>query len=1190
MVDDSTITVESAAASSPTNGNNADSGSPKEAGEEPRRNSISKSSPASSGHSPPKTDKPRPHKCTTCGRGFARLEHLKRHERSHTKEKPFECPECQRCFARRDLLLRHQQKLHSTTTPSSRPRSGRRESNAAATGRVRKNSVANAGTGSMRPRANTISHIDGATMDLIAAANANISRPFHSNHHHHSSYSSVAPPRPFPSHLQHMPPNGLTRLDTSNISNDMTGGLRTAPPFRSFNEAQGMDPFAFSNGNTIDPAQLHFGGESTGMNLDTPASPFYPMFANNFSQNPPMMEDDMGMDWINSFDNNMGSLPLNESAIETSSPSAIGNSPGDSADPMASESTRAMTNYMDHMAISASPLWPASMTSQAPMLNSPTGYELPPTTFPEVWAGPNETPQLSSALNFNQPTFSDDALSPTSGLPTMSPTMTMPTFQGPNFNLPMNGSGDTPTASSVSERSSLRHSSVTTASSDSITEATRQVLLRSLTQQSGFGQRKPSQPAVSSPLSATFASRSKALGALSLPATGDLQRYVSAYIQYFHPHLPFLHIPSLSFDSPEYTVPLGTSAVQAQFGSNGIAGGGGCLILAMAAIGALYEDDHTTSKDLFEAAKKMIQGYLEERRKANLNKAQCGPRGSAEPDNTPLWLVQAMLLNVIYGHNCGDKTSADIASTHCAALVSLARAAELARPYAHASTAAEHPQPDGTADLTTGDASNQASIESEEESEWLQWKIVEERKRTLYAVFILSSLLVSAYNHAPALTNSEIRLDLPCDEELWSAENARAWRELGGYPAVQSQSVTFAQALSHLLTASQRQLQQQMSAQGPSFVPGSVENMPGSDLRPSTFGCLILINALHNYIWETRQRHLGRQWTSKESDAMHAHIEPALKAWQAAWLTNKTHSIERPNPHGAGPLSADSMPLLDLAYVRLYVNLGRSKEAFWQRDWDAMAEELAHGSEFVQQAETSSQPDSPQNTTAGEATPADANVIPSVEGNPPDLSLVKTPTQEHPGPGYENTAQLQTGQVSRRERHLRKAAHYAADSLCYSDRMGLTFADYTSRELPLQCAMCAFDCAQVLAEWVTTVQERTGRYIGIIGKDDIDFTQVPGMLLLEDEDNRLLEKISEFLRNAEAKMAGSAEGQNVVLTGVGSEGGFGSKILRVTAHMLERSVVWPVTKLMARSLETQAAHIQERAESSVLASATSAQP
>ncbi|ODV66647.1 hypothetical protein HYPBUDRAFT_110786 [Hyphopichia burtonii NRRL Y-1933] len=61
-----------------------------------------------------KTDKPRPHSCTVCTRAFARLEHLKRHERSHTNEKPFQCASCGRCFARRDLVLRHQQKLHAT--------------------------------------------------------------------------------------------------------------------------------------------------------------------------------------------------------------------------------------------------------------------------------------------------------------------------------------------------------------------------------------------------------------------------------------------------------------------------------------------------------------------------------------------------------------------------------------------------------------------------------------------------------------------------------------------------------------------------------------------------------------------------------------------------------------------------------------------------------------------------------------------------------------------------------------------------------------------------------------------------------------------------------------------------------------------------------------------------------------------
>jgi hypothetical protein len=97
-------------------------------------------------------------------------------------------------------------------------------------------------------------------------------------------------------------------------------------------------------------------------------------------------------------------------------------------------------------------------------------------------------------------------------------------------------------------------------------------------------------------------------------------------------------------------------------------------------------DEQAQSKDLFDSAKKMIQLYLEERRKEDVRKADMRKTGlSNHTDNnnpanavhTPVWLVQAMLLNVVYGHNCGDKIAGDIASTHCAALVSLAWAADL---------------------------------------------------------------------------------------------------------------------------------------------------------------------------------------------------------------------------------------------------------------------------------------------------------------------------------------------------------------------------------------------------------------------------------------------------------------------------------------------------------------------------------
>lgn len=587
-------------------------------------------------------------------------------------------------------------------------------------------------------------------------------------------------------------------------------------------------------------------------------------------------------------------------------------------------------------------------------------------------------------------------------------------------------------------------------------------------------------------------------------------------------------------------------------GNPGLVGGRGCLILSMAAIGALYEMEQVQSKDLFDSAKKMIQLYLEERRKADVRKADHrkagvdhGPRLHENSVHTPVWLVQAMLLNVVYGHNCGDKTAGDIASTHCAALVSLARAAELLKPHS-----AQGPiqQDVHMSDEGMSEEWNNAGIKSEmpdEQQDWYNWKNMEERKRTLYAVFILSSLLVSAYNHTPALTNSEIMLDLPCDEEFWTAETAQSFYAKGGARMADHNQIRFHEALGELLRSSEKQQQQMANGQG--YVEVT------SDLRPSTFGCLVLINALHNYIWETRQRHHNKVWTNEETEKMHRHIEPALKAWQAAWASNPHHSLERPNPYGFGPLSADSIPLLDLAYVRLFVNLSRSKEKFWQRDWDGMAEELSRGSEIIQHAQHS--PASNSESTE----PSDNSATSSVFVDSPPTSTSSPEFKATGLPINGNHGNSQPVSSSKRERHLRKAAFYAADSLSMSDKLGVTFADFTSRELPLQSAMCAFDCAQVLAEWVATVQERVGRYLGILGKDDIDFGQVPGIMLLEEEDCKLLTKVQEVLNSAEIKM-------NYELASVGAvpqripgadNCGYGGKILKVTAYMLDRAAIWP---------------------------------
>lgn len=75
----------------------------------------------------PRDNSERPFMCDSCGRGFYRLEHKKRHLKIHTGEKPYKCglSHCMKSFSRSDELRRHS-KIHISSTISFRKKTAGR--------------------------------------------------------------------------------------------------------------------------------------------------------------------------------------------------------------------------------------------------------------------------------------------------------------------------------------------------------------------------------------------------------------------------------------------------------------------------------------------------------------------------------------------------------------------------------------------------------------------------------------------------------------------------------------------------------------------------------------------------------------------------------------------------------------------------------------------------------------------------------------------------------------------------------------------------------------------------------------------------------------------------------------------------------------------------------------------------------
>ncbi|KAF3395806.1 Transcriptional regulator [Penicillium rolfsii] len=344
----------------------------------------------------------------------------------------------------------------------------------------------------------------------------------------------------------------------------------------------------------------------------------------------------------------------------------------------------------------------------------------------------------------------------------------------------------------------------------------------------------------------------------TLPSRHTLTRYLTSYFEGFHPHIPFIHVPTFRFNE--------CSAE---------------LILAIMTIGAQYRFEHRNAERLFHVSKAVLYERMSreshsERYPAPLNVSQYsgegqGTTGAAISTSRQMEVIRCLLVLMSYAtwERAGLVQEAFQIQSQ---LVQHIRDAGLTEPYTDPRTTSQ---------------------------DWYEWADQESVRRTKFISFCFIHIHSVAYNVYPSLRSSEIHMRLPCSTKEWTANNAAEWeaaqRDRG------PQQLFFQDALTLLLQKSR------------STVP--------LEPIPAPLGNYILLHGLLQRIHIVSELSLpnGNHSTSLPTEELNK-IERALRSWTSVWQQAPESSLDPHNANG--PIPFTSSALLGLAYVRLSLNLG----------------------------------------------------------------------------------------------------------------------------------------------------------------------------------------------------------------------------------------------------------------------------
>ncbi|KAL5119356.1 hypothetical protein ACEQ8H_002625 [Pleosporales sp. CAS-2024a] len=270
-----------------------------------------------------------------------------------------------------------------------------------------------------------------------------------------------------------------------------------------------------------------------------------------------------------------------------------------------------------------------------------------------------------------------------------------------------------------------------------------------------------------------------------------MQIYISSYWVHFHPQLPILHKPTFN---PSKCPDL--------------------LLLTIMCLGASCLEKNY-GHEVTQACAALSNFLAWHLRWELFMDADFRPPAK-------LWIFQSLLLLESFEKMYSTRPLHERAHIHHATTLTLMR---------RGSSLIGRSALDSPPSMKDGKSSSSTGSANTPDEWWNHWITNEATRRAAFAAFVMDSIHATMFGHSAVMVAHEMRLPLPCDEELWSATSSS---EVGRVEA-------------SLHSNGVKQL---------SFLDGLKKTLNGQPVRTNSFGRTILMAGLLSVSWHMNQRDL----------------------------------------------------------------------------------------------------------------------------------------------------------------------------------------------------------------------------------------------------------------------------------------------------------------------------------------------